>query len=102
METEEKRGKPEFSRGLFWDTDPDKIDWDRQFKAVISRVMHRGSLEEWRSFRKFYGDERIKKIVPEIHFQDRKTEHYFKQLYGYDIIFRVQDKSNPRSIYFYG
>lgn len=45
---------------LFWDTDMNKIDWQRQFKAVIQRVYERGNKEEQEEILRFYGKEKIK------------------------------------------
>ena len=44
-----EKNHPDLSKlrpGLFWDTDINKIDWQRQRKAVIQRVFERGSDEE--------------------------------------------------------
>src|SRR3989337_1738333 len=41
--------RPDFSRirrGLFWDTDINKIDWQAQRRAVIERILERGNEEE--------------------------------------------------------
>jgi antitoxin HigA-1 len=40
---------------LFWDTAMDKIDWERQKKAVIKRVFERGNEQEKREITRFYG-----------------------------------------------
>ncbi|GAA4329104.1 hypothetical protein GCM10023149_33540 [Mucilaginibacter gynuensis] len=37
------KGAPSFRKALFWDTDMDKIDWHKQYKAVIQRVFERGN-----------------------------------------------------------
>lgn len=50
--------KPDFSilrRSLFWDTDIDKIDWQKQYRAVIKRVFQKGNEEERKEITRFYG-----------------------------------------------
>lgn len=48
---------------LFWDTDINKIDWQKQYKAVIERIFQRGNDEEKKEILKFYGKEKIKAIT---------------------------------------
>ncbi|WP_066223737.1 helix-turn-helix transcriptional regulator [Formosa haliotis] len=45
---------------LFWDTDIKKIDWNKQYKAVIRRVFERGNASEQNEIRRFYGAKKIK------------------------------------------
>lgn len=59
---------PDFSklrRGLFWDTDFEKIDWQRQKRAVIQRVFERGNDTEKGEISRFYGDSEILKFKME-------------------------------------
>ncbi|XCF04799.1 helix-turn-helix domain-containing protein [Tamlana crocina] len=46
-------------KSLFWDTDMSKIDWNRQFKAVIHRVFERGNDAEKNEIRRFYGSQKV-------------------------------------------
>ena len=39
-------------KSLFWDTDSNKIDWSKQYKAVIQRVFERGNEIEREEIRK--------------------------------------------------
>lgn len=52
--------KPNVRRVLFWDTDFDKIDWEKQRKAVIKRVFERGNQTEIETISDFYGKEIVK------------------------------------------
>ena len=45
--------------GLFWDTDINKIDWNRQRRAVIQRVFERGNDDEKAEITRFYGDDAV-------------------------------------------
>ena len=68
---EEKRkhssqSKPDISKlrkALFWDTDINKIDWDLQKKAVITRVFERGTEQEKDEILRFYGAAEIGKVL---------------------------------------
>jgi len=48
---------------LFWDTDINKIDWHKQYKAVIQRVFERGNDDEKKEILRFYGKDKIKAIT---------------------------------------
>ncbi|WP_184544221.1 helix-turn-helix transcriptional regulator [Mucilaginibacter sp. FT3.2] len=48
---------------IFWDTDFTKIDWQRQYKAVIQRVFERGNEAEKAEIIRYYGKEKIEIIT---------------------------------------
>ena len=52
-------------KALFWDTDINKIDWNKQYKAVIQRVFERGNAEEKLEIKRFYGDDVVEKVLSE-------------------------------------
>jgi plasmid maintenance system antidote protein VapI len=62
----EKGPKPnlsKFRKVIFWDTDMSKIDWMRQAKSVISRVYERGNEQEKKEITRFYGKDKVLKII---------------------------------------
>ena len=48
-------GRPDIRRGLFWDTDFDKIDFGRYRRGIIQRVLERGNEAEKAEIARFYG-----------------------------------------------
>jgi plasmid maintenance system antidote protein VapI len=48
---------------LFWDTDINNIDWQKQYKAVIQRVFERGNDVEKKEILRFYGKDKIKAVT---------------------------------------
>ena len=48
---------------LFWDTDISKIDWGRQYKSVIKRVLERGNAEEKKEILRFYGEQKVAEVT---------------------------------------
>lgn len=56
---------PNFRKSLFWDTDISKINWHKQYKAVIERVFERGNELEKSEIAKFYGQSTIEKVLQE-------------------------------------
>ena len=53
-------------RVLFWDTDFDKIDWEKNKRAVIKRVLERGNENEIKELISFYGLDSIKVEIKNI------------------------------------
>ncbi len=57
-----EKNKPNLTKlrpALFWDTDIDKIDWQRQRAAVIERVFERGNDEEQAEITGFMGKHKL-------------------------------------------
>lgn len=57
------KARPELSKQAFWDVDMDNIDYQKNARFVMEKVIDRGSLEDFVAIRKFYGDEKIKKEI---------------------------------------
>jgi len=49
---------------LFWDTDIDKIDWQKHKSFVINRIFERGDEEQINEIITFYGEKSVKEILP--------------------------------------
>jgi plasmid maintenance system antidote protein VapI len=47
-------------KSLFWDTDINKIDWSKQYKAIIQRIFERGNEAEKDEVIRFYGQKKVK------------------------------------------
>ena len=55
-----------FRKALFWDTQLEQIEWDKNKRAVIQRVLERGNGKEIQELLEFYGRQTVKKIVQSI------------------------------------
>jgi hypothetical protein len=51
--------QPQFSPYLFWDSDPEKIDFERDKNKVIRRVFDMGRLDDLGEIMWFYPEETI-------------------------------------------
>lgn len=51
---------------LFWDTSFDKIDWNKNKRAIIKRVLERGNDKEINEIIKFYGKKTVSTIAKSI------------------------------------
>ena len=55
-----------FRKVLFWDTSFDQIDWNKNKRAIIKRVLERGNDKEINEIIKFYGKRTVSRIVKSI------------------------------------
>lgn len=46
-------------KALFWDTDIEGIDWEKQYKAVVRRVFELGNETEKNEILRFYSPEKV-------------------------------------------
>lgn len=67
IEEDEKPNLEKFRRILFWDTDINSINWGKQRKAIIKRVLERGNNDEISELIDFYGKETISAEIQQIH-----------------------------------
>ncbi len=52
-----------FRPALFWDTNMEHIDWNKQKRPVIQRVFERGNFTEKKEALNYYGRDTIKKVL---------------------------------------
>ena len=48
---------------LFWDTKMDKINWQKQKRAIIKRIFERGNEMEKKEITRFYGNEAVANVL---------------------------------------
>ena len=48
-----------FSQHLFWDVDPESLDWDTHAGFIIGRVLEYGTLADWHVLKQHYGLKQI-------------------------------------------
>ena len=63
----------ELSKAIFWDTGYDSIDWEKNARYVISRVIMFGTIEDWRTVQSYYGMDRIKEEMLQARDLDPKS-----------------------------
>ncbi len=54
---------PPLSKHLFWDTNPNQIDFDHHAAWLAQRVLEYGDWSDWRTLVKYYGKDRLANIV---------------------------------------
>lgn len=60
-------------QSLFWDSDIKTIDLQKHKKSIISRVLMRGTHEEFVELLKFYGKRTVKKVALNTRYLDKYT-----------------------------
>ena len=66
LKDKNQRSHPDLNRlrsVLFWDTNINTIDWEKQKSAVIKRVFERGNQEEKDEITRFYGKSTVNQIL---------------------------------------
>lgn len=70
------------SERLFWDVDPQSLDWEKDISLIVSRVVERGTLEEWRTIEQRYGLNKIVDVAKEIRSMDILAINFLAQISG--------------------
>lgn len=70
------------NRALFWDVNYDTIDWVKHARFVMERVLMRGSLDDFKELKAYYGLEKIKEEVVQSSYLDRVTLSFCSLLFS--------------------
>ncbi|MET4080302.1 hypothetical protein ABIB40_000242 [Pedobacter sp. UYP30] len=54
---------PVFEKRIFWDVNFDSLDYDSKASFIIERVFERGDVQDIRNCRRYYGDDKISKVL---------------------------------------
>ncbi|NCO55440.1 MAG: hypothetical protein COS14_05915 [Bacteroidetes bacterium CG02_land_8_20_14_3_00_31_25] len=70
----------QFSPHIFWDVDRQKIDFIKNKKWLIQRVLEYGLLNDWQIIYKYYGIEEIAQISINLKELDNKSVSFISVL----------------------
>lgn len=70
------------SKILFWDADPEAIDYERHARDVIARVVMRGNWSDWQAIKAYYGLDRIREEMLQVRHLDPKSLAFLSILFG--------------------
>jgi len=65
------------SNRLFWDVDVETLDFSKNARFIIQRVIQRGTLEDWVAIKDYYGIDFIRKEITQMRSLDMKTFNFF-------------------------
>lgn len=69
------------SREIFWDTNYDTIDWDKNYRWVICRVLEYGRLRDWHEMKLHYSKDKIIEAATNARSLSRKTVHFIHNIF---------------------
>lgn len=56
------KDKPKIPGYYLWEYDLETFNYDKSYKIVIERILERGTLEEWREIKRYYGEEKMLEV----------------------------------------
>ncbi len=84
MENTIKFSISHFSVHLFWDTDPNLLDFDTHKEFIIQRVMEYGLMQDWEIIKQVYGLEKIKEVALQLRYLDDISVSFLATLFNLD------------------
>ena len=55
--------RPKVDMRYFWEYDKEATDWQKCYKDVIHRIVHRAPEDQWSEMVAFYGEEKVKNAL---------------------------------------
>jgi hypothetical protein len=77
-----KPSKPDISKTAFWDVNFDEIDFEKNSRDVINRVLMNGRLCDWKAINQFYGIEKIKHEIVQMRYLSNITLNFCSFFYN--------------------
>ena len=72
----------QLSRVIFWDTDYNTINWEKNSSYVMERVLMYGTLNDWQQIKQKYGAERIIKEMLQSNNLDAKAISFLSTIFN--------------------
>jgi len=66
----------DLSKHLFWDIDVNKLDFQKNKKYIVHRVLDYGLISDWEMIKKYYGINEIARIATGIRDLDKKSASF--------------------------
>jgi hypothetical protein len=71
----------ELRQSLFWDNPINENEYGIYWKEVIVRVVERGTFDEWKKIKAYFGLEKIKEAVVTSSYLDKYTLSFFSNYF---------------------
>ena len=70
------------SKHLFWDVEPDKLNFESDMSFIIARVLEYGVFEDWKKIYTYYGIDKIAKNVINLRNLDDRSTSFISLIAG--------------------
>ena len=77
--------KESINNSIFWDVDPEKLDWESNAQFIIERVLTRGFTKDVKMLFKMYTEEQIKEATIKSKTLDKKTANFMSNYFDIPI-----------------
>jgi hypothetical protein len=68
--------KPILAKQIFWDTNFENLDYDKNYRSIIERVFDWGDIDDIRQVRRYYGDEKVSESLTSAKYLFDETIHF--------------------------
>jgi hypothetical protein len=76
-----QKPRPNISKTAFWDVNFDEIDFEKNARDVMNRILMNGKLDDWLEISRFYGAERIKSEIVQMRYLSDITLNFCSTFY---------------------
>jgi hypothetical protein len=66
----------ELTKNIFWDTRYESINWDQHVTYVVDRVLHYGTIKDWKQVLSYYGINKVRDVSVKLRRMDKRTLSY--------------------------
>lgn len=73
--------RPKLNPHLFWDIDPEKLDFEKNKGFIIGRVLMHGDLEDFRKIKKYYGEKSFLEEAKRLQYLDPKSLNFLSLIF---------------------
>ncbi len=63
----------DFSATLFWDIDKSQLDFEKHVVHIVDKAINFGTWKDFKTVLAYYGRERVKEIVKNLRYMDKRT-----------------------------
>jgi len=70
----------DFSKHLFWDIDRTKLDFEKNKRTIIQKVLDYGLINDWKMIYNYYGIDKIAKTMLNVRDLDEKSVSFISFL----------------------
>lgn len=76
MNSRDKTVIASLTPSLFWDTDIQELNGQKNAPFIVERVLQRGTTSDFKAILALYGRNELRRIIKNLRYLDRKTLHF--------------------------